>query len=231
MLGRDQLALQSIELGHQRLQMARAVEQDKAQCADQGAVFVAQRNTSDHEMLAAEGHQIEHARLTAFHHLAQFARGEHLLDLLAEHAARVADANLLGVLVVNPDNPRLAINRNGALTLRVQVVEQQGHSHRAKTLGGNADNQAVLVEVVAGNGHGRSSSRIRCGRLWVAPSAGGNWRRTAEPARPDGCTVVSITTPGHGQRLQKMSAPKCVRGTLRGAGYDPDQACHGACSR
>lgn len=82
---------------------------------------------------------------------------QHVFDLLAEHAARVVDADLLGVLVVDPDDPRLAIHRNGALALGVQVVEQQRHGHFAEALGGNAYDQAMLVEVFAGDGHGRAS--------------------------------------------------------------------------
>ena len=176
-LGGDQLALQGIEFGHQRLEVTGAVEQYKAQRADQGAVLIAQRNTGDHKVFAAEGHQVEHARLAAFHHFAQAAGWQHVFDLFAEYAARVADANLFGVLIVDPDNPRLPIDRDGALALRVQVVEQQRHGHGAEALGRNTNDQAVLVEVVAGNGHGRGTSRIRCGRLWVALRAGGNRRR------------------------------------------------------
>jgi len=53
--------------------------------------------------------------------------------------------------------PRLAVDRDGALALRIEVIEQQRHGHRAKAFGRHADDQAVLVEVVAGNGHGRVS--------------------------------------------------------------------------
>ena len=153
-LGGEQLGLQVGVLGHQRLEMAGAVEQDETEGADQGAVLVAQGDAGDHEVLVAEGHQVEHARLAAFHHLAQAAGRQHLFDLLAQRAARVADADLLRVLVVDPDDARLAIDRDGALALGVEVVEQQRHGHGAKALGRHADDQAVLVEVVTGNGHG-----------------------------------------------------------------------------
>ncbi len=156
-LGGEQLALQVVVLGHQRLEMAGAVEQDEAQRTDQGAVLVAQRDAGDHEVFAAEGHQVEHARLAAFDHLAQAAGRQHFLDLLAQCGTRIGDADLLRVLVVDPDDARLAIDRDGALALGVQVVEQQRHGHRAKTLGRHTDDQAVLVEVVARDGHGRIS--------------------------------------------------------------------------
>ena len=82
-----------------------------------------------------------------------FSHGAH-----AEHAARVADADLLGVFVVDPDDARLSIDRDGAFALRVEVVEQQRHRHGAKTLGRDADHQAVMVEVVACNCHGKAQS-------------------------------------------------------------------------
>ena len=82
-LGGEQLALQVGVLGHQRFEMAGAVEQDETEGADQGAVLVTQGDAGDHEVLVAEGHQVEHARLAAFHHLAQAAGREDFLDLLA----------------------------------------------------------------------------------------------------------------------------------------------------
>ena len=76
----------------------------------------------------AEGHQVEHARLAAFHHLAQAAGRQHFLDLLAEHAGRIANADLLGVLVVDPDDTRLAIDRDGALAAldAMDKLQQEG---------------------------------------------------------------------------------------------------------
>ncbi|MNO96557.1 hypothetical protein D3C76_882320 [compost metagenome] len=153
-LGCGELGLQLVVLGHDRLQVARAVEQYEAQGAHQGAVFVAQGNAGDHEVLVAEGHQVEHARLAVLHDFAQAAGRQYVLDLLAEHAARIGDADLLGVLVVDPDDPRLAIHRDGAFALGVEMVEQQRHGHFTEALGGDADDQAVLVEVFAGDGHG-----------------------------------------------------------------------------
>jgi len=154
-LGGHQLRLQAGVLGHQRLEVARAVEQHEAQRADQGAVLVAQRNAGDDEVLVAEGHQVEHARLAALDHLAQAAGRQDFLDLLAEHAGRVADADLLRVLVVDPDDACLPVDRDGAFALGVEVVEQQRHGHRTEALRGDADDQAVVVEFVAGNRHGQ----------------------------------------------------------------------------
>ncbi len=175
-LGGDQLGLQAGVLGHQRLEVAGAVEQHEAQRADQGAVLVAQRNAGDHEVLVAEGHQVEHARLAAFHHLAQAAGRQHFLDLLAEHAGRIANTDLLGVLVVDPDDARLTVDRDGALTLRVEVIEQQRHGHGTETFRGYADDQAVVVECVAGNAHGQSGSVLER-PIMVGPGCHGQGNR------------------------------------------------------
>lgn len=115
--------------------MASTVEQHETQGADQGAVFIAQRDAGDHEMLVAEGHQVEHARLAAFHHLAQAAGRQHLFDLLAQRRAWIGNADLLCVLVIDPDDACLAVDRDGAFALGIEMVEQQRHGHRAKTLG------------------------------------------------------------------------------------------------
>ncbi len=175
-LGGDQLGLQAGVLGHQRLEVAGAVEQHEAQRADQGAVLVAQRNAGDDEVLVAEGHQVDDARQAAFHHLAQAAGRQHFLDFLAEHAGRIANADLLGVLVVDPDDARLAVDRDGALALRVQMIEQQWHGHGTEAFRRNADDQAVVVECVAGNAHGQSGSVL--GRpIMVGPGCHGQGSR------------------------------------------------------
>jgi hypothetical protein len=57
--------------------------------------------------------------------------------------------------------------------LGVQVIEQQRHGHRAKALGRDADNQAVLIEIGAGNRHGSRVPKKECGRLWAASQGGG----------------------------------------------------------
>ncbi len=178
------------------------VEQHETQGADQGAVLVPKRDSRHDKMLAAEGHQIEHARLAALHHFAQAAGGQHFFDFLAENTARVADADLFRVFVIDPDDTRLAIDRDGAFALSIEVVEQQRHGHRPKAFGRYADGQAVEVKVVAGDCHGfelsgevrpimegagcrgqgsRSGLRVRTPR-WAAtwPTA---QRRTPRPGR------------------------------------------------
>ena len=171
-LGGDQLGLQAGVLGHQRLEVAGAVEQHEAQRADQGAVLVAQRNAGDHEVLVAEGHQVEHARLAAFHHLAQAAGRQHFLDLLAEHAGRIANTDLLGVLVVDPDDARLTVDRDGALALRVEMVEQQGMATARKRSGETPTIRPWLSSA------SRAMLMGNLGpcwgdRLWLAPAASG----------------------------------------------------------
>ena len=80
---------------------------------------------------------------------------------LTDGGGGIRQAEVLGVSLVDPDDARLTVDRDGALALRVQVIEQQRHGHRPEALGRHANDQAMLVEVVAGNGRGRVS-RMKC---------------------------------------------------------------------
>jgi hypothetical protein len=107
----------------QRFEVFEAVVEHEADRADHLAADVLDRHARDHELFAAEFHDVQQNRLAGFRDAPHQAVGDDLLDRAAQRLACVMEAERGQILLVDIDHAPRAIDGDRAFTQALQPLE------------------------------------------------------------------------------------------------------------
>jgi hypothetical protein len=132
-LGARKLALQLFELFQDRRQIVDIVVKDEPDGTLDHALLILERNAADDELAVVELHEIEQDRASGLDHVSQLRMWQHLLDRPADGIEIVGELEQAAVAPVQPDDPGLRIDHDGAFEIFAQHVEStHGRRHQGR---------------------------------------------------------------------------------------------------